>query len=151
MTRRQKQKESTATERDPQIQGRVDDTTTLNIESMVSKPSMVINLAKSDDHKTAYANHARIGVSQWDFTVIFGQAIENKEAQSIIEEYISIKFSPQYLKSFANTLMASVQQWEATFGEIHAGLGQGLNLQGMNAVFEGLKGILENAEQPPKT
>jgi hypothetical protein len=122
-----------------------------NIAEFIKSALVPPPITKSENYRTIYANHTKIGITQWDFTVTFGQTTENNEGKNIIEEVISIRFSPQYFKNFANTILASVQQWEATFGEIQIGLGQGANIAGMTAVFEGIKQILENAENQNKS
>ncbi|HQT65129.1 MAG: hypothetical protein B7Z75_09385 [Acidocella sp. 20-57-95] len=102
---------------------------------------LIVKYTQSDTYRTVYSNHSKVGISQWDFTVMFGQAIE-KDGQNVIEESIAIKFSPQYFKTIVASLSGAVAQWEATFGEIQTGLGQSFNEQGMNAAFDNIKGVL---------
>jgi hypothetical protein len=110
---------------------------------------LVAQSFQSENYRTIYSNYAKVGITQWDFTLIFGMNIE-KNAQNVYEEQVAIKFSPQYFKSLVGSLTESLRQWEQAFGEIQSGLGQSPNLQGMQKAFGDMKSALTDLEQRQK-
>lgn len=112
----------------------------------VSKPKMV----HSEHYHTIYSNYSKVGITQWDFSVSFGQSLENKEGESLFEERVAIKFSPQYFKAMVLSLANAMERWEQTFGEIPSGLGQRPNTQGIDQAFDRLKGVLAGIDDKPK-
>ncbi len=115
-----------------------------------SAPQFAIKSVKTGDYHTIYSNFSKIGISQWDLSVIFGQIIESSESENVAEETICIKFSPQYFKVLAESLNTAISQWESLFGVIPLGLGQGGNAPGMAKAFDTLKGVLVAIEKQTK-
>ncbi len=107
-----------------------------------SLPQPITKVTQSDTYETIYANHTKVSITQWDFAINFGQIVETKDAESVIKESISVRFSPQYFKAMTVSLAAALQQWESAFGPLEAGLGQKVNTAGMTNAFNALKDAL---------
>ena len=110
------------------------------IAPSLSQP--ITKVIQSDTYKTIYSNFSKVSVTQWDFAISFGQIVETKDAETVCEETISVRFSPQYFKAMIASLTGALQQWESTFGPLEAGLGQEGNAAGMAKVFDTLKDAL---------
>lgn len=96
-------------------------------------------IVKADSYHTIYANYSKVGISQWDISIIFGQTVDSENDATEIEELVSVRFSPQYFKAMANSLTAALRQWESLFGELQDGPGQSANIEGMEEAFARVK------------
>jgi hypothetical protein len=105
--------------------------------------SPISKTVKADDFKTSYANHTRMGITQWDLHLIFGQTTEDSAGGVVVKEDTLVRFSPQYFKVFVETMTKALQQWETVFGEIPPGLGQDFRPQGLTDAFGKLREVLE--------
>lgn len=104
-------------------------------------------IMKADSYSTIYANYTKVGISQWDMTIVFGQTVDSENDEANIEELISVKFSPQYFKAMANSLIVALNQWENIFGDLQDGPGQKPNIQGIEESFTRLKDKISEMEQ----
>ncbi len=119
------------------------------VEGQAEQVKLVLESTQSPSYKTLYSNQVKIGISQWDMSLIMGQIVENAQGNSMVLEECSVKFSPMYFKNLVGALNVALQQWEALFGEIPVGLGQAHSPEKMAGAFEKLKGVLKNADKTP--
>ena len=100
-------------------------------------------MVKSELHREIYCNHVRMGISQWDLGLLFGEQIEGDDGLAIVRQDIAVKFSPPFFKSLVESMVEALKQWEANFGKIPTGPGQSNNSQMMSGAFEALRSALE--------
>lgn len=62
-----------------------------------------------------YANHFAVGHNAFEFLLDFGQFYPDDGRAQV---HTRIIISPSYFKTFVDTLRASIDQYEATFGPI---------------------------------
>jgi hypothetical protein len=105
--------------------------------------SPISRTIRAGDFKVSYANHTRMGITQWDLHLIFGQTAEDSTGGVVVMEDTLVRFSPQYFKVFVETMTKALQQWETVFGEIPPGLGQDFRPQGLTDAFGKLREVLE--------
>jgi len=113
-------------------------------------PQQIGSTFQADSFINTYCNHSKVGLSQWDFYVTFGQIVETSAGAIAAREEISIKFSPPYFKTLVGSMLEALQQWETTFGEIKQGLGQGYTPGRMTEAMEKLREMLEKNEMAEK-
>lgn len=104
-------------------------------------------IVKADSYRTIYANYSKVGISQWDISIIFGQTLDSENDETAIEELVCVRFSPQYFKAMASSLTAALSQWESLFGELQNGPGQSPNLEGMEESFARLRDKINAIEE----
>lgn len=114
-------------------------------------PQQIASTFQADPFINTYCNHSKVGLSQWDFYITFGQIVETSEGTIAAKEEISIKFSPPYFKTLVGSMLEALQQWETTFGEIKQGLGQGYTPGRMTDAMERLRDMLEKSEKTEKS
>lgn len=79
------------------------------------------DMVRSDDFTCHYANHASVGLSTTDFTLIFGQTVPTASAdrkKDVIHEELLIRMSLPFAKYFSRILERNIRQHEEKFGEI---------------------------------
>ena len=116
------------------------------------KPPMAteVPVVRSHEFRNHYSNHSKIGISQWDLSLVLGQLVDIGNNVSVVEEFAAIKFSPHHFKNLAAVMNESIDQWEKLFGSIVMGAGQQANLKGVEGAFDQIRGAIENAEKKPK-
>ena len=75
-------------------------------------------MTKSREVIDIYSNHARIGVSTSDLTIVFGKLVEASVGISSIEEQATVRMSPQQFKSFIDQSTKTLAAWETVFGKV---------------------------------
>jgi hypothetical protein len=65
-----------------------------------------------------YANSARITVSLWDFSFLFGEMEESGPELLKVSEKLKVTMSPQHAKVFHKVLEQNIRKYEEKFGEI---------------------------------
>jgi len=117
-----------------------------------SKPIVeaITTVVQSEDFKNIYSNNVRIGISQWDLSITVGQIVEVQGGSSVVEEKVSVKFSPQYFKVLSSTLSAAIQQWEMIFGEIPQKFGQSAGSDNIVKALSGLKDLILSIDEKAK-
>lgn len=143
MARRSSSKGATSSPKEDQL-----DAPTLFVEQ-TEQARLVLNSVQSPSYRTLYSNQVKIGICQWDMSLIMGQIVENAEGNTLVVEECSVKFSPMYFKNLVGALNVALQQWESLFGEIPVGLGQAHSPERMAGAFEKLKGVLKSADKAP--
>jgi flagellar protein FlaG len=78
-----------------------------------------INLVNAPDYREAYANSVQVRVNLWDLFLLFGTLNQTAPDAVTIHNFQGIYLSPQQAKALSNVLQQNIQQYEATFGEIH--------------------------------
>lgn len=78
-----------------------------------------IQLATRDDYRENYANSVQVRVSLWDFFLLFGTINQSSPESVNISNFQGVYMSPQQAKALFNVLQQNLNQYEATFGEIH--------------------------------
>lgn len=86
---------------------------------MTPPVSPKIELSQTEDYRESYANSVQVRANLWDFLLMFGTLNQTKPDSVMIRNFQGIYLSPQQAKALANLLQQNVQQYEATFGEIH--------------------------------
>ena len=111
--------------------------------------SMFSKIIKSELHREIYCNNVRVGITQWDMSLLIGLLIEDDGGATAVRQDITVKFSPQFFKLLVATMTETLKHWEATFGQIASGPGQSSNTQNMSAVFEALRDVLKAGDKGP--
>jgi len=78
-----------------------------------------VQVQNSDDYRDSYANSVQVRASLWDFFLLFGTAQQPAPDEVIVKNFQGLYLSPQQAKALTNVLVQNIQQYEATFGEIH--------------------------------
>ena len=78
-----------------------------------------LRLEYTSDYRENYANSVQLRASLWDILLLFGTLKQTAPDQVSIQNFQGIYLSPQQAKALLNVLQTNVQQYEATFGEIH--------------------------------
>lgn len=78
-----------------------------------------IQLVNTPEYRESYANSVQVRVNLWDIFLMFGTMTQNSPEQVNIHNFQGIYLSPQQAKALSNVLQQNIQQYEATFGEIH--------------------------------
>lgn len=78
-----------------------------------------ITLTQSTDYRESYANSVQIRVNLWDFFLMFGTISQNAPDSVYIQNFQGVYLSPPQAKALYNVLQQNINQYEATFGEIH--------------------------------
>jgi hypothetical protein len=78
-----------------------------------------IQLSNSPEYREGYANSVQIRANLWDFFLLFGTLNQTSPEAVNIQNFQGIYLSPQQAKALLNVLSQNLQQYEATFGEIH--------------------------------
>jgi hypothetical protein len=87
-----------------------------NNQSTAENPQ--INLSKTTDYRTGYANSVQVRLSMWDFLLIFGTLHQNAPEVINVENFQEIYVSPQQAKALYSLLGQNLAQYEAAFGTI---------------------------------
>jgi hypothetical protein len=72
---------------------------------------------------TVYANHLGLGMTVFDFAVLFGEALGVKDGRTVIQQRVKVLLSPMLAKIAARYLSEGVAQYEKQFGEIKESTG----------------------------
>jgi hypothetical protein len=73
---------------------------------------------RSADYKDIYSNNARVGITPWDFTVVFALSKEFTPGTMIAEDQVAVRMSPEQFKVVCNSLSSTLKAWEEVFGNI---------------------------------
>jgi flagellar protein FlaG len=78
-----------------------------------------VQVQNSDNYRDNYANSVQVRASLWDFFLLFGTVQQASAEEVNVKNYQGVYLSPQQAKALSNVLAQNIQQYEATFGEIH--------------------------------
>ncbi len=78
-----------------------------------------ITVSSTPDYRESYANSVQVRLNLWDFFLVFGTINQTSPDAVTIRNFQGVYLSPQQAKALANLLQQNIQQYEATFGEIH--------------------------------
>jgi hypothetical protein len=78
-----------------------------------------IQLVNTPEYREAYANSVQVRVNLWDIFLLFGTLNQTGPETVNIHNFQGVYLSPQQAKALSNVLQQNIQQYEATFGEIH--------------------------------
>lgn len=78
-----------------------------------------INLKQTAQYREGYANSVQVRVNLWDIFLLFGTLSQSTPDVVDIDNFQGVYLSPQQAKALSNVLTQNIQQYEATFGEIH--------------------------------
>ena len=67
---------------------------------------------------TVYANNLALGMTAFDISIIFGEALGVKDGRTVIQQRVKVMMSPLLAKLLARSVTESVAQYEGQFGEI---------------------------------
>ena len=67
-------------------------------------------------YQTTYANHVEVGVSPWDFRLLFFDVTEDETGNLVQEKKVRVVMSPQYVVAFLKILEGTIEQWPKEFG-----------------------------------
>lgn len=84
-----------------------------------SHPQPALRLENAPDYRENYANSVQLRASLWDFLLLFGTLRQQSADAVVIQNFQGVYLSPQQAKALLNVLSTNIQQYEATFGEIH--------------------------------
>lgn len=87
--------------------------------SFQAPPAAKLNIANTADYRENYANSLQVRMSLYDFLLMFGTFSQTTPDTVNIINFQGVYLSPQNAKILANLLVQHIQQYEATFGEIH--------------------------------
>lgn len=87
--------------------------------SFQAPPAAKLNIANTADYRETYANSLQVRMSLYDFQLMFGTFSQTTPDTVNIINFQGVYLSPPNAKILANLLVQHVQQYEATFGEIH--------------------------------
>ncbi len=92
-----------------------------------------IQMVNTPDYRENYCNSVQVRTSLWDIFLMFGTVNQTSPDSVTINNFQGVYLSPQQAKMLLNVLQQNVQQYEATFGELHlepqAGSGGGPAVQ----------------------
>jgi hypothetical protein len=91
--------------------------TTIDMEKM-ALPAQAIEPKRSPHYRSLYANNTSVGVSTFDFSLVFGEIVGATEGKLQVEEHTKIIMSPLHAKVLAQVFMDNVAAYEKQFGEI---------------------------------
>ena len=83
-----------------------------------SRTEPTVNLSKSPDYRTGYANSVQIRPSVWDFALVFGTMNQTAPDTVEVENFQGVYLSPQQAKALHALLGQNLSQYEAAFGPI---------------------------------
>jgi hypothetical protein len=98
---------------------------------------------RSQQFVDIYANNTRIGVSAFDFNMMFGRIIEQAQGVNVIEDLASIRMSPIQFKFFIESASHVFKAWEETFGQIE----YPMKLRSKEQLREGMRRLKEELEK----
>ena len=78
-----------------------------------------IEMMNTPDYREHYCNSVQVRTSLWDMFLMFGTVNQTSPDSVTINNFQGIYLSPQQAKMLLNVLQQNVQQYEATFGELH--------------------------------
>jgi uncharacterized protein DUF3467 len=73
---------------------------------------------QSQDVELRYFNYARTAASFYDLKLFFGQGNVSPRGEQSFKEELCIALSPEFAKTFRDSLMQAIEIYEKTFGEI---------------------------------
>jgi flagellar protein FlaG len=74
---------------------------------------------ETKDYRENYANSVQLQTTLWDFSLFFGIINHTNDTEALeVRTYQAVYISPQQAKALTNLLVANLQKYEATFGEI---------------------------------
>jgi len=75
-------------------------------------------IPRSLDFKDVYSNNVRLGLTPWDFTVVFALTKEIVPGVMTAEDQVAVRMSPQQFKTVTKSLAMTMKVWEEVFGDI---------------------------------
>lgn len=77
---------------------------------------------RHQDFRSLYLNHLQIGMTRWDVQMVLGlvQISKADGFQDTIQETACVVMTPAYAKALVLDLGATLQRYEAMYGEIQA-------------------------------
>ncbi len=73
----------------------------------------------SDNRFDVYSNHTGIVTTGFDFKLIFGSVQMATESEVTVLQHGAVTMSPQHAKVFCRSLLAAVENYEKSFGEVN--------------------------------
>jgi len=70
------------------------------------------------DTINAYSNNVRLGFTNWDMWIVFGEILGEKDGKLLTLPKARITMSLQHAKAFLQALQTSLEGFEKDFGEI---------------------------------
>lgn len=67
---------------------------------------------------TVYANHMALGMTVFDFALVFGEVAGVKEGRPVIQQRVKLLVAPLMAKIIAKSIAEGVETYEKQFGEI---------------------------------
>jgi uncharacterized protein DUF3467 len=91
-----------------------------------------ITFVRSQDFRNYYVNNVKIVMTPNDFGLICGQ-IQPPEGgkETVVEEQLAVRLSPQSLKVLATSLLSALDGWERIFGKLPEPPAGVVNTKGM--------------------
>lgn len=80
-------------------------------------PTGVLRL-RDPQYRDVYANSNAIGLTPFDFTIIFQRIGEFAPGQQGLVDLISVSMSPQQFKGFARVVTETLEAYERVFGTL---------------------------------
>ena len=78
-----------------------------------------MRFVKAPTFNFCYANNAQVTVSNWDFSITFGEGIGTDESgAAMIEQRVRVSMSPQHMKALVHILRNNLESYERMFGEV---------------------------------
>lgn len=91
-----------------------------NIPPKPMTPEEIREKVQSQGVQMLYYNYARTAASFFDVRIFYGQGSVSPKGEQSFEEQLCVIMSPEFAKTFRDSLVQAVAQYEATFGEIKA-------------------------------
>jgi len=73
---------------------------------------------KGDRFQSVYANNVAVGFSNFDANLVFGEIVDERDDQPVIEEILKVNMSRELAKALAVILGQHLVAWEKQFGVI---------------------------------
>ena len=76
--------------------------------------------APSPSHVDVWINDAQISHTPWDFRIRLGTIREASASRLVVDESVTIRTSPQFIKPLIAALQSSLKQYEDHFGALQS-------------------------------
>jgi Protein of unknown function (DUF3467) len=81
-------------------------------------PAQVTHANRGPDFVDLYANASRVGITPFDFSMVFSRTSEIAPGVPFFEELAVVRMAPHQFKVFVETMNSTLTAWESVFGAI---------------------------------